>query len=81
MIIRKELYLREEDKPKLRGSQPLPLWMPAGIKCKTSGSAIARELVNAEGVVCLGCELGPCALPKGVEPDRMLRIRKEQVHG
>lgn len=81
MKIRKELYLREEDKSKLRGSQPLSLWMPAGYKCKGSGSAIARELRDIEGVVCLGCELGPCALPEGVEPDRMLRIRKEQIHG
>jgi hypothetical protein len=77
MKIRKELYLRDEDKPKLRGSQPLPLWMRAGYKCKGSGSAIARELANVEGVVCLDCELGPCALPEGVEPDRMLRIRME----
>lgn len=78
MKIRKELYLREEDRPKLRGSQPLPLWMPAGHKCKGSGSAVARQLANVDGVVCLGCELGPCALPQGVEVDRMLRIRKEE---
>jgi hypothetical protein len=77
MEIRKDLYIKEEDKPKLRGSQPLTVWMPAGLKCKTSGSAIARELRNVKGVFCMGCELCPCALPEGVEPDRMLRIRKE----
>lgn len=78
MKIRTEIYLLNEDRPKLRGTQPLPLWMPAGYKCKSSGSAVARELASVEGVVCLGCELGPCALPEGVEPDRMLRIRKEE---
>jgi hypothetical protein len=77
MEIRKDLYIKEKDKPKLRGSQPLPLWMPAGLKCKSSGVALARQLNNVKGVVCLGCELGPCALPEGVEPDRMLRIRME----
>jgi hypothetical protein len=81
MNIRKDLYIKEEDKPKLRGSQPLPLYMPAGLKCKSSGSAIARELRNVKGVFCMGCELGPCALPEGVEPDRMLRIRKEVDRG
>ena len=77
MHIRKGLFVREEDKGQLKGFAPLPLYMPAGYKCKGSGAAMSRQLADAEDVVCLGCELGPCALPEGVEPDRMLRIHKE----
>lgn len=77
MEIRTDLYMRESERELVQGDGPVRLWMPGGLKCKPTNTH-ARELASGT-VVCAGCLHGPCALPKGIEHGREIKVLKEKA--